>query len=35
MANQGERSGRLLELAFGDFDEADILRLQDDYARHD
>jgi mannose-1-phosphate guanylyltransferase/mannose-6-phosphate isomerase len=24
---------RILELAFGDFDEADIIRLQDDYAR--
>ena len=29
----GERPGRLLELAFGEFDEADIVRLQDDYAR--
>ena len=33
MANQGEVAGRLLEVAFGDFDEADIVRLQDDYAR--
>jgi mannose-6-phosphate isomerase len=33
MANQGERAGRLLEIAFGDFDEADIVRLEDDYAR--
>jgi mannose-6-phosphate isomerase len=33
MANKGERSGRLLEVAFGDFDEADIVRLEDDYAR--
>ncbi len=33
MANHGERSGRLLEIAFGDFDEADIVRLEDDYAR--
>jgi mannose-6-phosphate isomerase len=33
MANQGEAPGRLLEVAFGDFDEADIVRLQDDYAR--
>jgi mannose-6-phosphate isomerase len=28
----GERT-RVLELAFGAFDEADIIRLQDDYAR--
>ena len=27
------RPGRLLEIAFGDFDEADIVRLEDDYAR--
>ena len=33
MANKGERPGRLLEVAFGDFDEADIERLEDDYAR--
>ena len=33
MANQGERPGRLLEIAYGDFDEADIVRLEDDYAR--
>lgn len=33
MANQGDAPGRLLEVAFGDFDEADIVRLQDDYAR--
>jgi mannose-6-phosphate isomerase-like protein (cupin superfamily) len=33
MANKGERSGRLLEVAYGDFDEADIVRLEDDYAR--
>lgn len=33
MANQGDRAGRLLEIAFGDFDEADIVRLEDDYAR--
>jgi mannose-6-phosphate isomerase-like protein (cupin superfamily) len=33
MANKGERAGRLLEIAFGDFDEADIVRLEDDYAR--
>jgi mannose-6-phosphate isomerase-like protein (cupin superfamily) len=33
MANKSERAGRLLEVAFGDFDEADIVRLEDDYAR--
>jgi mannose-6-phosphate isomerase-like protein (cupin superfamily) len=33
MANKGEQPGRLLEIAFGDFDEADIVRLDDDYAR--
>jgi mannose-6-phosphate isomerase-like protein (cupin superfamily) len=33
MGNTGERPGRLLEVAFGHFDEADIERLQDDYAR--
>lgn len=33
MANKGERAGRLLEVAFGDFDETDIVRLEDDYAR--
>lgn len=33
MANKGDQPGRLLEIAFGDFDEADIVRLQDDYAR--
>jgi mannose-6-phosphate isomerase-like protein (cupin superfamily) len=33
MANTGDRPGRLLEIAFGDFDEADIVRLEDDYAR--
>lgn len=33
MANQGDRAGRLLEIAYGDFDEADIVRLDDDYAR--
>jgi mannose-6-phosphate isomerase-like protein (cupin superfamily) len=33
MANKGDRAGRLLEVAFGDFDEADIVRLEDDYAR--
>ena len=29
----GAQPGRLLEIAYGDFDEADIERLQDDYAR--
>ena len=29
----GDRPGRLLEVAFGDFDESDIERLQDDFAR--
>jgi mannose-6-phosphate isomerase-like protein (cupin superfamily) len=33
MANQGDQPGRLLEVAFGEFDEADIVRLEDDYAR--
>jgi len=33
MANKGDSAGRLLEIAFGDFDEADIVRLEDDYAR--
>ena len=33
MANKSDRAGRLLEIAFGDFDEADIVRLEDDYAR--
>ena len=33
MANKGDRPGRLLEVAYGDFDEADIVRLEDDYAR--
>ncbi len=33
MGNTGDRPGRLLEVAFGHFDEADIHRLQDDYAR--
>jgi mannose-6-phosphate isomerase len=35
MANQGERSGRLLEVGFGFFDEEDIERFEDDYARHE
>jgi mannose-6-phosphate isomerase-like protein (cupin superfamily) len=33
MANKGDRAGRLLEIAFGDFDESDIERLEDDYTR--
>jgi mannose-6-phosphate isomerase-like protein (cupin superfamily) len=33
MANKSDQAGRLLEIAFGDFDEADIVRLEDDYAR--
>jgi len=33
MGNSGSRPGRLLEVGFGYFDEADIERLQDDYAR--
>lgn len=35
MGNSGESPGRLLEVAFGHFDESDIERLQDDYARCD
>lgn len=35
MANPGERAGRVLEVGFGFFDEGDIERLQDDYARPD
>ncbi len=33
MGNSGVRPGRLLEVAFGFFDESDIERLSDDYAR--
>ncbi len=33
MANLGDQPGRLLEIAFGHFDESDIERLQDDYQR--
>jgi mannose-6-phosphate isomerase-like protein (cupin superfamily) len=33
MTNNTSTAGRLLELAFGDFDEADIERLEDDYTR--
>ncbi len=35
MANTGTERGRLLEIAHGDFDEQDIVRLEDDYARHE
>jgi mannose-6-phosphate isomerase len=35
MTNRGERAGRLLEIAFGDFDESDIVRIEDDYAREE
>ena len=33
IANHGKQSGRLLEIAFGVFDEDDIERLEDDYNR--
>jgi mannose-6-phosphate isomerase len=33
MSNKADRPARLLEIAFGDFDEADIVRIEDDYAR--
>jgi mannose-6-phosphate isomerase-like protein (cupin superfamily) len=33
MGNSGDRPARVLELAFGDFDEADITRVEDDYLR--
>lgn len=33
LGNSGEQPALVLELAFGAFDEADIERLQDDYAR--
>ncbi len=33
MGNSGDQPGRLLEVGFGHFDEADIERLQDDYTR--
>ncbi|MDQ2796446.1 MAG: phosphomannose isomerase type II C-terminal cupin domain [Actinomycetota bacterium] len=35
MGNSGSEPGRLLEVGFGHFDEADIERLEDDYARQD
>lgn len=33
MGNSGDEPARVLELAFGDFDEADITRVEDDYRR--
>lgn len=33
MGNSGEQPARVLELAFGDFDEGDITRVEDDYRR--
>jgi mannose-1-phosphate guanylyltransferase/mannose-6-phosphate isomerase len=33
MGNSGDQPGRMLEVAFGHFDEDDIHRLEDDYAR--
>ncbi|MCK0110783.1 phosphomannose isomerase type II C-terminal cupin domain [Ornithinimicrobium sp. F0845] len=33
MGNSGDQPARVLELAFGDFDEADITRVEDDYRR--
>lgn len=33
MGNSSQETARILEIAFGPFDEADIVRLQDDYAR--
>ena len=33
ITNEGERPGRILEVAFGTFDEDDIERLSDDYDR--
>ncbi|WP_114905658.1 phosphomannose isomerase type II C-terminal cupin domain [Ornithinimicrobium murale] len=35
MGNPGDQPVRVLELAFGDFDEGDITRVQDDYRRDD
>ena len=35
MGNSGTVAGRLLEVGFGFFDEADIERFEDDYARQD
>lgn len=33
MANSGEAPARILEVGFGEFDEDDIVRLEDDYQR--
>lgn len=33
IGNPGTVPGRFLEIAFGDFDEGDIVRLEDDYQR--
>ncbi|SDQ68548.1 phosphomannose isomerase type II C-terminal cupin domain [Quadrisphaera sp. DSM 44207] len=33
LGNPGTRAGRVLEIAFGAFDESDIERLDDDYSR--
>lgn len=33
VANDGPAPARLLEIAFGDFDEDDITRIEDDYGR--
>lgn len=33
MANKGDAPARMLEVAYGEFDEADIVRLDDDYTR--
>jgi len=35
MGNSGTEPGRVLEVAFGHFDESDIERLEDDYARQE
>lgn len=33
MGNSGTTPARVLEIGYGDFDEADIVRLEDDYRR--
>lgn len=33
VGNTGTEPGRVLEIAYGDFDEEDIVRLEDDYGR--
>ena len=33
LGNEGTEEGKVLEVAFGTFDEADIERLEDDYSR--